>query len=449
MRKLFGTDGVRAQANTGPMRPDHIMKIALAAGQYFKDHFPLQGEHHPTVVIGKDTRLSGYMVEAALQAGFVAQGMNVLLLGPLPTPAVALLTRSFRAQLGVMISASHNPAKDNGIKFFGPDGFKLKDQQEKVIEDLYFSDQFRLSDALHLGKAQRVDDAAGRYLEFVKGTFPRDYRLDGLKIVVDSAHGAAYKLAPRLYWELGADVISLNAEPNGLNINFQCGATHTDALCQAVLDHKADIGFALDGDADRLIAVDEKGHIIDGDQILAAVALALHKEKRLKNGTIVATQMSNLGMERCLNGHGIHMLRTQVGDRYVLEAMRQGGYNLGGEQSGHIILGDFSSTGDGIMASLQLLKIMIDNPCKSSALGETFSPTPQKLVNVQKCPTILNNKNVEDVLAQTQDHLGALGRVFVRPSGTEPLIRVMIEAESTDAINVALSKILKAMNDVA
>lgn len=448
MRKLFGTDGIRSQANTGPMRPEHIMKIALAAGQYFKDCFPLKGDHHPTVIIGKDTRLSGYMVESALQSGFIAQGMNVLLVGPLPTPAVALLTRSFRAQLGVMISASHNPAQDNGVKFFGPDGFKLKDAQEKAIEALYFSDTFRLSDALSLGKAQRVDDAAGRYLEFVKGTFPRDYRLDGIKIVVDTANGAAYKLAPRLYWELGADVISLNVEPNGLNINHQCGATDTRSLSQAVLDHQADIGFALDGDADRLIAVDENGIIIDGDQILAAIAFALNQEKKLKSETIVATQMSNLGMERFLNAHGIHMLRTQVGDRYVLEAMRQGGYNLGGEQSGHIILGDYSSTGDGIMASLQLLKIIIDKRCKSSVLRETFLPTPQKLVNVRKSQAILQAPEVQSILEEVQQNLKGKGRVFVRPSGTEPLIRVMVEAESTEEIHLTLSKILNVMESV-
>ncbi len=445
MRRLFGTDGVRAEANTKAMRPDAILKLATAVGSYFTTHHPHQGEHRPIVVIGKDTRLSGYMVEPALTAGFISLGMDVLLLGPLPTPAVALLTHSFRAQLGVMISASHNPAKDNGIKFFGPEGLKLSDMQEKAIEDIYFSDDIPLVNATNMGKAKRIDDAQGRYLEFVKGSFPRGLRLDKLKIVVDCANGAAYKIAPRLYWELGAEVITLNDNPDGHNINEQCGATHVEELKKAVLEHKANVGFALDGDADRLIMVDETGMALDGDQILAAIAMDLFQDNKLKNNTVVATQMSNLGLERYLKAHGIVLVRTGVGDRYVLEAMRAKDAVLGGEQSGHIILKEFSPTGDGLLASLFMLKIMQQQNKKSSMLRKTFEAVPQQLKNVKKSSAILEIKSVQDAIEKGHETLNGIGRLFIRPSGTEDLIRVMVEADEQDSLDDVMSKILQAI----
>lgn len=446
MRRLFGTDGVRAEANTKAMRPDAILKLATAVGSYFTTNHPHQGEHRPIVVIGKDTRLSGYMVEPALTAGFISLGMDVLLLGPLPTPAVALLTHSFRAQLGVMISASHNPAKDNGIKFFGPEGFKLSDTQEKAIEDIYYSDDIPLAHASGMGKAKRLDDAQGRYLEFVKGSFPRGLRLDKLKIVVDCANGAAYKIAPRLYWELGAEVITLNDSPDGHNINEQCGATHVEGLKQAVLEHKADVGFALDGDADRLIMIDETGMTLDGDQILAAIAMDLHKDKKLRNNTVIATQMSNLGLERYLKEHDITLVRTGVGDRYVLEGMREKDAVLGGEQSGHIILKEFSPTGDGLLASLFMLKIMQQQNKKSSMLRKTFAAVPQQLKNIKKGSKILEDKSVQEAIEKGHETLNGIGRLFIRPSGTEDLIRVMVEADKQDSLDEVMSKILKAID---
>ncbi|MBP9753152.1 MAG: phosphoglucosamine mutase [Proteobacteria bacterium] len=441
MRKLFGTDGIRAEANKGPMRPESILKLAMSAASYFIKHHPIQGSHKPTVVIGKDTRLSGYMVESALQAGFVSQGMDVLLLGPLPTPAVALLTRSFRAQLGVMISASHNPAKDNGIKFFGPDGFKLKDAQEKEIENIYFSELETLSLPQNLGKAKRIDDASGRYLEFVKASIPRTITLDRLKIVVDCAHGAAYKLAPRLYWELGAQVIALNTDPTGLNINENCGATDVNALQKAVLDHKADIGLALDGDADRLIVVDEVGNILDGDKILASIALSMKKSVNLKNNTIAATQMSNLGFEHFLNNQGINLIRTNVGDRYVLEAMQQYDLNLGGEQSGHIIVSDFSSTGDGLVSSLQILKILVEEGLKVSSINNLYETFPQRLINFKKDKAILNNPKIIESIEHEEAFLNGTGRVYIRPSGTESLIRVMVEAKEQQKLEESIERL--------
>jgi phosphoglucosamine mutase len=446
MRRLFGTDGVRAEANTKAMRPDAVLKLATAVGSYFTTNHPHQGDHRPIVVIGKDTRLSGYMVEPALTAGFISLGMDVLLLGPLPTPAVALLTHSFRAQLGVMISASHNPAKDNGIKFFGPDGLKLSDEQEKAIENIYFSDDIPLVHASNMGKAKRLEDAQGRYLEFVKSSFPRGLRLDHLKIVVDCANGAAYKIAPRLYWELGAEVITLNDQPDGHNINDQCGATHVDSLKSAVLEHKADVGFALDGDADRLIMVDETGFTLDGDQILAAIAIDLHQDNKLKNNIVVATQMSNLGLERYLTQQGITLIRTGVGDRYVLESMRETNAVLGGEQSGHIILKEFSPTGDGLLASLFLLKIMQQQNRTASALRKTFLAVPQQLTNVQKSSQILEVESVQKAIEKGHELLNGIGRLFVRPSGTEDLIRVMVESDKKESLDEVMAKIVQAIN---
>lgn len=442
MKKLFGTDGIRFEANKGLMRPDAVLKTAQAIGAYFIANNPVQGDHPPTVVIGKDTRLSGYMIEAALQAGFLSVGMNVLLLGPVPTPAIALLTRSFRAQLGVMISASHNPAKDNGLKFFGPDGYKLSDKQESKITKSYFEDDISLSHAHAIGKAHRIDDAAGRYLEYVKSTFPKDLRLDKFKIVVDCAQGAAYKIARLLYWELGADVIALNTEPDGLNINKNCGATHVEGLQQAVLDHKADIGFALDGDADRLIAVDEKGQVLDGDKLIAAIAEDMKKDNVLLNDTVVVTQMSNLGLELFFNQIGIKTIRSQVGDRYVLEDMKKYAASLGGEQSGHIILKKHSSTGDALIASLKILKILLERNKTTICLQNIFQKIPQKLVNIEKPPSVLNNGEVIDIIAKTQARLTDKGRVFIRPSGTEPVIRVMIEAKDTDMLEKAMKDIV-------
>ncbi|MDP2193591.1 MAG: phosphoglucosamine mutase [Alphaproteobacteria bacterium] len=446
MRRLFGTDGVRAQANTKMMRPDNILKLATAVGAYFTQHHPHKGDHRPTVVIGKDTRLSGYMVEPALTAGFISLGMDVLLLGPLPTPAVAHLTHSFRAQLGVMISASHNPARDNGIKFFGPDGLKLTDVQEKAIEDIFFSDHIELAQAQDMGRAKRLEDAQGRYLEFVKSSFPRGLRLDNLKIVVDCANGAAYKIAPRLYWELGADVIALHNNPNGMNINHECGATHVHSLQQAVLEHQADIGIALDGDADRLIVVDETGAILDGDQILAAIAMDLHRAQKLTNNIVVATQMSNLGLERYLKSHGIDLLRTGVGDRYVIQSMRENNAILGGEQSGHIILKEFAPAGDGMLASLAVLKILCQQNVPASSLRKTFVSVPQQLKNVSKSSNILENQAVQDAIKKGQDQLSGMGRLFIRPSGTEDLIRIMVEADEQDSINTVMQQILQAID---
>jgi phosphoglucosamine mutase len=447
MRKLFGTDGIRAEANFGPMRPDAILKLAQAASKYFMDHWPVHGSHKPTVVIGKDTRLSGYMVEAALQAGFVSQGMDVLLLGPLPTPAVALLTRSFRAQLGVMISASHNPSKDNGIKFFGPDGFKLQDDAEKKIEDIYFKEIKDLSNPHSIGKAKRIDDAAGRYLEFVKSSVPRNLRLDGLKIVVDCAHGAAYKIAPRLFWELGADVIALHVDPTGLNINEKCGATHTESLVEKVISEKADIGIALDGDADRLIVVDEKGTVLDGDCILAAIATSMKEEGLLRNNTVVSTNMSNLGFENYLIQKGISLLRTDVGDRYVLQEMMASSSNLGGEQSGHVIVSDFASTGDGLVSGLQILKIMVQKSIKTSALGLQYIPFPQKLVNIKQQKSVLEDLEIKAFIQKEQEGLTEEGRIYIRASGTEPLLRVMVEAKSEKTVETVMERLVEKLTN--
>jgi len=427
MRNLFGTDGIRGTANQGPLTPSTLVEIAQAAGKCYS-----KGKHRHTVVIGKDTRLSGYMIEAALAAGFLSVGMDVIYLGPVPTPAVSFLTRSLRADLGVMISASHNPAPDNGIKFFGPDGFKLSDMAEAAMEskmsDLGLGD---LVAADHLAKAKRLDDAQGRYIEFVKNTFPRGMRLDGLKIVIDCAHGAAYKIAPPVLWELGADIIPMGVQPNGFNINLECGATHTAAMQAAVLEHGADLGISLDGDADRVILSDEEGHLIDGDALLALIATQLQESGGLKTPQVVGTHMSNLALERFLSSKGIELLRANVGDRYVMDMMRQKNLSLGGEQSGHIILSDFVNSGDGLITALHFLAIMVKTKKSASKLGSPFAPMPQILENVRVSnpDQILARAEVKAMIERKSQEMKGRGRLLIRKSGTEPLIRIMVEGD--------------------
>ncbi|MDJ0820664.1 MAG: phosphoglucosamine mutase [Paracoccaceae bacterium] len=425
-RKLFGTDGVRGTANTFPMTAEMALMIGAAVGRYFRRD---NGGVH-RVVIGKDTRLSGYMFENALTAGLTSTGMNVLLLGPVPTPAVGLLTPSMRADLGIMISASHNPARDNGIKFFGPDGFKLSDEVEAEIEALVESG-VRPAGPETIGRAKRIDDGRFRYQERVKSTLPYGMRLDGVKIVVDCANGAAYKTAPEVLWELGAEVVPLGTAPDGLNINQGCGSTNPQAAAEAVVAHGADVGLCLDGDADRIILIDENGQIADGDQIMALMAARWAEEDRLRDGTLVATVMSNLGLERFLEGRGLRLERTGVGDRYVVEAMRRGGWNLGGEQSGHIVMTDYATTGDGLMAGLQFLCEMVRSGSKASELTQSFERVPQMLKNVRydagKAP--LDTAPVKSAIQAAEAVLNGKGRLLIRKSGTEPLIRVMAECE--------------------
>ncbi|MCX7337980.1 MAG: phosphoglucosamine mutase [Alphaproteobacteria bacterium] len=432
MKKLFGTDGVRGTANSWPMTPDVVLKLAIAAGHYFLNNLPkpyVHGDHRFTVVIGKDTRLSGYMVESALVSGFVAMGIDVILLGPLPTPAVAMLTRSLRANLGVMISASHNPYQDNGIKFFTSDGSKLSDDEEQAIEALTFED-VPLAPVSQLGKAKRLDDAAGRYIEFAKATFPRGQRLDGLKIVVDCAHGAAYKVAPRVLWELGADVVALAVDPNGSNINDGCGVMDLAALQKQVLETESNVGIALDGDADRLIMIDEKGRILDGDQLMALIASVWYERGMLKGDGVVGTVMSNLGFERYLETKGLTLYRASVGDRSVLETMKEKGCNVGGEQSGHIVLNDYATTGDGLIAALQVLSLMQQEKRKASELGHTFAPVPQILRNVRTAhPVDLAHPVIQQAIRKAEDHLLPHGHLLVRRSGTEPVIRLMAQGD--------------------
>lgn len=425
-RKLFGTDGVRGQANTWPMTAEMALKLGAAAGRYFRQ----DGLNGHRVVIGKDTRLSCYMLENALTAGLTSTGMNVLLLGPVPTPAVGFLTRSIRADVGIMISASHNPAQDNGIKFFGPDGFKLSDADEAEIEAL-IETGVAPTQAGNIGRAKRIDDGRFRYQERVKSTFPAGMRLDGLKVVVDCANGAAYKAAPEVLWELGADVIPLGVTPNGENINQGCGSTHPQLAAAAVVAHGADVGICLDGDADRVILIDETGQVADGDQIMALMAARWADENRLRDGVLVATVMSNLGLERFLDGRGLRLERTGVGDRYVVEAMRKGGWNLGGEQSGHIVMTDYATTGDGLMAGLQFLGEMCRTGQPASALARSFEPVPQLLKNVRYDPSIapLEAGSVKTAIAEAEARLNGKGRLLIRKSGTEPLIRVMAECE--------------------
>ena len=425
-RRLFGTDGIRGRANTGSMTAGTALNLGQAAGLLFT-----HGAHRHKVVIGKDTRLSGYMIEPALTAGFISAGMDVTLLGPLPTPAIAMLTRSMRADLGVMISASHNEYADNGIKLFGPDGTKLSDAREREIEALMeegFAD--RLPQGAALGRAKRLEDAGGRYIEVAKACFPRGLRLDGLKIVIDCAHGAAYKVAPTVLWELGATIVAVGVSPNGTNINEGCGSTAPEYLRAQVLHHGADIGIALDGDADRLIIVDERGNMVDGDQILALIARSWLDSGQLRGGGVVATVMSNLGLERHLATHGLTLHRTQVGDRYVAERMREVGINVGGEQSGHVILADFATTGDGLLAALQVLAVIVEQGGNASDICRMFERLPQRLQNVRfSGASPMKAKRVQQHVAEVEAHLNGRGRVLIRESGTEPLIRVMAEGE--------------------
>jgi phosphoglucosamine mutase len=431
-RALFGTDGIRGRANIHPMTAETALRLGQAAGLMFT-----RGSHRHQVLIGKDTRLSGYMIEQALTAGFLGAGMDVVLAGPLPTPAIAMLTRSLRADLGVMISASHNPYEDNGIKLFGPDGVKLSDAHEAEIEALMASDlRTQLASPDKLGRARRLNDAAGRYVEGVKSTFPKGLRLDGLKIVVDCAHGAAYRVAPTALWELGANVIPMGVAPDGFNINKGCGSTVPGELCAAVVENNAHLGIALDGDADRLILADEHGEIVDGDQILALIARSWAKADRLTGGGIVATVMSNLGLQHFMRDLKLDLHRTNVGDRYVAERMRALGINLGGEQSGHVILSDFSTTGDGLVAALQVLAVLVRQGAPASEICRVFTPSPQLLRNVRFTgPSPLTDPRVKAAIADAEATLGPEGRLLIRPSGTEPLIRVM--AEAADSVLIA------------
>lgn len=437
-RKYFGTDGIRGTANEGAMTAETALRVGMAAGRVFR-----RGDHRHRVVIGKDTRLSGYMLEPALTAGFTSMGMDVFLFGPLPTPAVAMLTRSLRADLGVMISASHNSFQDNGIKLFGPDGFKLSDEIELEIEhhiDNGLADN--LAGSRDLGRAKRVDDAQARYIEHVKHSFPRDLTLEGLRIVIDCANGAAYKVAPAVLYELGADVVTVGTEPDGFNINDECGSTAPQRMCARVRERRADIGIALDGDADRLIICDENGHIIDGDQIMALIARSWKAADKLSAPGIVSTVMSNLGLERYLNGMGLELVRTQVGDRYVVEHMRNHGFNVGGEQSGHIVLKDFGTTGDGLVAALQVLAALKTGNRPVSELCHLFDPLPQLLKNVRfKTGEPLNEKDVKEAIAEGEARLGASGRLVIRKSGTEPLIRVMGEGDDEKLVKAVVKDI--------
>jgi phosphoglucosamine mutase len=441
-RRLFGTDGIRGTANRAPMDAATALRLGQAAGRIFN-----RGTHRHRVVIGKDTRLSGYMLEPALTAGFIGMGMDVVLVGPLPTPAIALLTRSLRADLGVMISASHNPYEDNGIKLFGPDGLKLSDAQEVAIEALMAGD---LASALvapaRLGRASRMEDAPGRYIEAVKQSFPRRLTLDGLRIVVDCAHGAAYKVAPTVLWELGAEVVPIGVAPDGFNINRGCGSTAPGELAELVRERRADLGIALDGDADRLVLVDEAGRLIDGDQILALIAGSWKAEGRLRGEAVVATVMSNMGLERHLKGLGLALLRTAVGDRYVGERMREVGCNLGGEQSGHMIMTDFGTTGDGLIAALQVLAVLVEERRPASEVCRRFTPLPQRLVNVRYIGTSpLKDAAVQREIAVHEEKLGDRGRILIRPSGTEPVIRVMAEAEDEALVNHTVETLADAI----
>lgn len=444
-RSLFGTDGVRGLTNSYPMTAELAMKLGAAAGRYFRRD---QQQHR--VVIGKDTRLSGYMLENALTAGFTSTGMNVLLLGPMPTPAVGFLTHSMRADVGVMISASHNPAFDNGIKFFGPDGFKLSDDAEIEIERI-LNEGARLAAPENIGRAKRIDDALGRYVEYAKTTFPNKLRLDGLRVVLDCANGAAYKAAPAVLWELGAEVIAVGVAPNGSNINDGCGSTDTKLAGERVRETRANLGICLDGDADRVIILDENGNPADGDQIMALIASSWKRDGLLNGDTLVSTVMSNLGLERYLATQGIALERTAVGDRYVVEKMRSNGFNLGGEQSGHIVMTDYATTGDGLIAALQFLKAMVETGKKASVLANTFEPVPQILRNVRyangKAP--LEQESVQDAIAEGEKRLGTKGRLLIRVSGTEPLIRVMGESEDQGLLEEVITSICTAVKAVA
>ena len=444
-RKYFGTDGIRGRANKYPMTAEVAMKVGMAAGLSFQ-----RGKHRHRVVLGKDTRLSGYMIENAMVAGFCAAGMDVFLLGPIPTPAVAMLARSLRADIGVMISASHNPYYDNGIKLFGPDGYKLSDEIEMRIESLLDSDvDIALADADGLGRAKRVDGVHDRYIEFAKRTLPRSMSLAGLRIVIDCAHGAGYKVAPAALWELGAEVFTINNEPNGFNINQDCGSTHPASLARKVHEVRADIGIALDGDADRMIIVDENGTVVDGDQIIALIAEAWQQNGRLAGGGVVATIMSNLGLERFLSSIDLQLFRTQVGDRYVVEHMRAHGFNVGGEQSGHIVLSDFSTTGDGLVSALQVLACIKRSNKPVSELCRKFEPVPQLLKNVRVSGgKPLETKTVKAAIEYARDRLGKTGRLVIRPSGTEPLIRVMAEGDDQGLVEAVVNDLVGVISEL-
>jgi phosphoglucosamine mutase len=440
-RKLFGTDGVRGTANLEPMTPETALKIAMAVGECFRN-----GSHKHLVVIGKDTRLSGYMLEPALTAGFITMGMDVVLVGPLPTPAVAMLTRSLRADMGVVLSASHNPYADNGIKLFGRDGYKLSDDIEQKIEASLEKGPAHRAGPAELGRAKRLDDAGGRYIEFVKQSFPKGLRLDGLRVVVDCAHGAAYKVAPTVFWELGAEVFSIGVSPDGMNINRECGALSPEQMRQEVLARRADIGIALDGDADRLIVVDERGVILDGDQVMALITTSLANAKQLAGGALVATVMSNLGLERYLGEQGIGLHRTAVGDRYVVEKMRSTGCNVGGEQSGHIILSDYATTGDGLIAALQVMARIVETGKKASEVCRLFAPVPQLLRNVRFGEgRPMESRLVQQAIVAGEARLGAAGRLVIRPSGTEPVIRVMAQGEDEALLTNVVADICEAI----
>ncbi|WP_413060790.1 phosphoglucosamine mutase [Sphingomonas carotinifaciens] len=443
-RKYFGTDGIRGATNSGAMTAAMAMKVGMAAGAYF-----LRGDHRHRVLIGKDTRLSGYMLESALVAGFTSVGMDVIMVGPLPTPAVAMLTQSMRADIGVMISASHNPFADNGLKLFGPDGYKLSDEAEEAIEAM-IDGEVPLVPSSQIGRAQRIDDAQGRYIHFAKSTFPEKLRLDGLRVVIDCANGAAYKVAPAALWELGADVVAIGVSPNGTNINAGVGSTAPATLAETVVASGADIGIALDGDADRLIVVDEQGRVVDGDQLMATIATSYARAGRLAGGGLVATVMSNLGLERHLAAQGLGLVRTKVGDRHVLEAMRARGFNVGGEQSGHIILSDYATTGDGLVAALQVLAEVKRAGAPASEVLHRFEPLPQLLKNVRFAGgKPLEADSVKVVIAEAEAELQGRGRLVIRPSGTEPVIRVMAEGDDRAQVERVVDRICDAVRVAA
>jgi|TARA_Y100000590_G_scaffold465226_1_gene636922 phosphoglucosamine mutase len=441
-RGLFGTDGIRGKSNVEPMTAATALGVAMAAGKYFS-----KGEHRQLAIIGKDTRLSNYMLEPAMQSGFISVGMDVVLVGPMPTPAVAMLTRSLRADVGVMISASHNPFEDNGIKLFGPDGYKLSDSVEEEIEQLLKSEHGQqLAGPANIGRARRLEDASGRYIEFIKHTFPRGLSLDGLKVVIDCAHGAAYRVAPQVLHELGAEVIPIAIEPNGLNINENSGATATTSMQNMVRECKAHLGFALDGDADRLIVSDENGALLDGDQVMALIATKWHKSGTLNGGGVVATVMSNMGLDEYFKKIGLELIRTQVGDRYVLDHMRKNGYNVGGEQSGHIVLSDYSTTGDGLIAALQVAAIAVESGDPLSKIGHVFKPYPQVLKNVVVSGSkVLDDEEVQKLINQKEFILGKEGRLLIRPSGTEPVIRIMAEGKEKSKIELIVDDIVEIL----
>ena len=446
VRKYFGTDGIRGKANNGTLNAELAMRVGMAAGLLFQ-----RGDHRHRVLIGKDTRLSGYLIENALTAGFLSVGLDVFLVGPLPTPAIAMLTRSMRADLGVMISASHNPYDDNGIKLFGPDGYKLSDEIELEIEKLVDSDlSKKLARSPDVGRAKRIEGAQARYIEFAKRTLPKNLQFDGLRVVVDCAHGAAYSVAPEALWELGADVIAIGVEPDGFNINKECGSTSPEALCRKVREMRADIGIALDGDADRVVIVDEKGYVVDGDQLMAVIAASFKEDGRLSRDGIVSTVMSNLGLERHLASLGLTLARTPVGDRYVLEHMREHGFNVGGEQSGHIILSDHTTTGDGFVAALQVLAVVKRQGRPVSEVCRRFEPLPQVMRNVRyRSGRPLEAPQVRAVIEGATARLNGNGRLVVRPSGTEPVIRVMAEGDNLGLIEEIADQIAGAVTEAA